>query len=144
MNGFVFFCYGGPIIWKPVHQSCTSIISCDTEVQSTNECKKMIQHLRHVLSDLSHISLFVQTKFYIGNHACVGWSKSHTTYGIKQISIPINTSENFSITTKYKSSTFLGNSMYQKISQKNSIAGTTSEHCATYLCALYHIDNGIH
>ena len=47
----------------------------------------MFQHLRHVLSDLLHIGLYIPARCYNDNHSCVDWSKYLTKNGMKQISL---------------------------------------------------------
>ena len=75
INEFIIFQCGGSVIWKPVHQPHTILSSCDAEIWAINECTKMIQHLWHVLANLSYIDLSLPTKFSNDNHACADWSK---------------------------------------------------------------------
>ena len=50
----------------------------------------MIQHIRHILSELSHIDPYLPTKCYNYNHTYVDWSKYPTTKGMKHPSLRDN------------------------------------------------------
>ena len=70
-----------------VRQPHTSLSYCEAKVHTINECKKMIQNIQHVLSDLSHIELSKLTEWYINNHARVDWSKSPKTKVMKHLNL---------------------------------------------------------
>ena len=95
MRGFIVLRCGDPVICKSSHQPCTSRIYCDTELRSTNECTKLIQYLRHVLSYLSHIDLSLSNQCYNENHAYVVWSNIFTKKGTKYISLHDNPIKEF-------------------------------------------------
>ena len=79
MIEYIIFWCEWSLIWKSTQKPCTSLSLCEAEVCSTNQCTKIDQHLRHVLSDLLHIDLPQNTEFYNKNHKCVYWSKSLIT-----------------------------------------------------------------
>ena len=85
MSRLIIFYCGGAIIWNSVRKPHTSLIYCEAEVRTTNECTNTIQYLRHVLSDLYHIDLYKPTKFYNDNNDCKKWSKPLTAKETQQL-----------------------------------------------------------
>ena len=90
MSGFLIMRSGGPIAWKSVRQERTSLSSCEAEVRATNECAKETLHLRLLLSDLGTNDATSPSPVYNDNHACVDWSKSTTTKGMKHVNLRDN------------------------------------------------------
>ena len=90
LSGY-FICYcGGPISWKSIRQSQTAQSSCEAEIIATNECVKELLGMRLIAADLGMSDAKVPTVVYNDNQACVDWSSSLTSKGIKHINLKEN------------------------------------------------------
>ena len=91
LSGYVIW-LGGPIHWVSKRQAITARSSAEAEIYATDECVKQIIHLQHLVEDLNITNLVMPstTKVYNDNTACVTWSKSMTTKGLRHIQIREN------------------------------------------------------
>jgi len=82
----------GPLHWTSKRQKITARSSCEAEIYATDECVKDIVHLRHIIQDLKLEKelLYQKTTIYNDNMACVLWSKSTTTKGLRHLQIREN------------------------------------------------------
>ena len=80
----------GPIMWSSKRQNITARSSAEAEIYATDECTKCIQILRHLRSDLSLPSATSTVPIYNDNQACVIWSHSSTSKGLRHIQIKEN------------------------------------------------------
>ena len=91
LSGYLIW-FGGPLHWSAKRQAITARSSAEAEIYATDECVKQLQYLHNVLDDLNVLSLVMPdtTKVYNDNTACVCWSNSMTTKGLRHIQIRQN------------------------------------------------------
>ena len=87
LSGFVICMSGGPVSWKSIRQDHTSRSSCEAEILATDECVKEVESIRHRAHDLGIPEATNCTTIYNENQACVQWSASVTTKGIKHLNL---------------------------------------------------------
>jgi len=81
----------GPLHWQSKRQKITARSSAEAEIYATDQCVKDLIYLKNVLFDLDLKSIVPQkTKVYNDNMACVHWSKSKTTKGLRYIQLREN------------------------------------------------------
>ena len=82
----------GPLHWTSKRQKITARSSCEAEIYATDECVKDIIHLRNIIQDLKldNELLHKKTTIFNDNMACVLWSKSTTTKGLRHLQIREN------------------------------------------------------
>ena len=80
----------GPIMWSSKRQRITARSSAEAEIYATDECVKCLQHLRHIRQDLHLPHSSDPLPIYNDNQACVQWSHSTTTKGLRHIQIREN------------------------------------------------------
>ena len=72
----------------------TARSSAEAEIYATDECVKALLRLQHLIADTHTKSIYLPTnspvEVYIDNNACVCWSKSTTTKGLRHITIREN------------------------------------------------------
>ena len=92
MSGFVIF-FNGPLHWNSKRQRITARSSAEAEIYATDECVKQLLHLKHMFTDMNITSVFLQSSpitVYNDNNACVCWSKSTPTKGLRYITVRDN------------------------------------------------------
>ena len=81
----------GPLHWSSKRQKITARSLAEAEIYATDECVKDLIYLRNILLDLDlKHTLPEKTTVYNDNMACVTWSKSKTTKGLRYIQIREN------------------------------------------------------
>ena len=93
MSGFIII-QNGPIHWVSKRQKVTARSSAEAEIYATDECVKELLRLQHIICDMGTQSIYVPHKepiqVYNDNNACVCWSKSTTTKGLRHMTIREN------------------------------------------------------
>ena len=91
MSGFLIW-LGGPIHWVAKRQTITARSSAEAEIYATDECVKQLLQLSYILDGLNLIDEIMPkpTTLYNDNNACVCWSKSTTTKGLRHIQMREN------------------------------------------------------
>ena len=91
LSGFLIW-LGGPIHWVSKRQSITARSSAEAEIYATDECIKQLLHLSYILDgyDLCKALMPSPTQVYNDNMACVCWSKTTTTKGLRHIQMREN------------------------------------------------------
>ena len=87
LYGYLVCMSGGSISWKSIRQDHTALSSSEAEIFPTNECVKDLQSVKLRAHDLHMIPENDCTLIFNDNHACINWSASCTTKGIKHISL---------------------------------------------------------
>ena len=90
LSGYLICMSGGPISWKGARQERTALSSCTAEIIATNECVKEVASIRHRAVDLGMLDSSSTIPVYNDNQACVQWSKSSTSKGIKHVNLREN------------------------------------------------------
>ena len=95
MSGAIVFRQGGPVAWKAVCQEKTSLSTCEAEIQATNEDSKLLMAIRNFASAFLGLGFplpdFLQaSKLYNDIEACVTWSNSTTTKGVRHMELKDN------------------------------------------------------
>ncbi len=82
----------GPLHWMSKRQSVTAGSSAEAEIYATDACVKFLIELEQLLNFLNvkHIFMPSTTVIYNDNKACVNWSKSCTTKGLRHIQMKEN------------------------------------------------------
>jgi hypothetical protein len=77
----------GPLHWLSKCQKVTAASSAEAEIYATDECIKFLLELSQLLDFLEVCSLFMLPTniIYNANKACVDWSKSATSKGLRHI-----------------------------------------------------------
>ena len=90
ISGFIIF-QNGPIHLVSKRQTITARSSAESEIYATDECVKNLLRLTHIINDLDCSHIYTPTnspiQVFNDNNACVCWSKSSTTKGLRHISI---------------------------------------------------------
>ena len=88
ISGFIIF-YNGLIHWNSKRQKITARSSAEAETYATDECVKSLLYLQIILKDMNikeqHIKFYLPIPVYNDNRACIFWSKSTTTKGLRHI-----------------------------------------------------------
>ena len=90
MSGLLICRSGGPISWRALRQDHTALSSCEAEILATNECVKETESIKLRAIDLGMLDGTSTTQVYNDNAACVQWSASCTTKGIKHLNLREN------------------------------------------------------
>jgi hypothetical protein len=85
MTGALIMRSGGPIAWHVEHQKRKSRSSCESRIKATDRCTKSVLHIRLILEDLLQADILSPTPMFNDNQACVDWSNSTTTKGLKHL-----------------------------------------------------------
>jgi hypothetical protein len=82
----------GPLHWLSKRQKVTAASSAEAEIYATDECVKFLLELSQLLDFLEVRSLFTPPTniIYNDNKACVDWSKSTTSKGLRHIQMREN------------------------------------------------------
>jgi hypothetical protein len=82
----------GPLHWLSKHQSVTAGSSAEAEIYATDECVKILLELVQLLDFLNVKEIFMpgMNVIYNDNKACVNWSKTCTTKGLRHIQMKEN------------------------------------------------------
>jgi len=77
----------GPLHWMSKCQKVTVASSAEAEIYATDECVKCLLALSQLLDILDVRQLFMPSTniIYNDNKACVQWSKSATSKGLRHI-----------------------------------------------------------
>ena len=93
ISGFIIL-YNGPLHWVSRRQKVTARSSAEAEIYATDECVKALLRLQHLVEDMGARHIYMPTKSPIevfnDNTACVCWSKSTTTKGLRHMTIREN------------------------------------------------------
>ena len=91
MSGFLIW-LGGPVHWVAKRQSITARSSAEAEIYATDECVKQLIQLSYIIDGLHLIESLMPTPtpIFNDNSACVCWSKSTTTKGLRHIQMREN------------------------------------------------------
>ena len=91
LSGFLLW-LNGPLHWQSKRQSITARSTAEAEIYATDECVKALLHLHQLISGLSLQQELMPAPNVIfnDNAACVAWSKSLTTKGLRHIQIREN------------------------------------------------------
>ena len=106
VSGFLLW-LGGPIHWISKRQTITARSSAEAEIYATDECTKSLMHLSYIVEgfDLLNQLMHKPTTVYNDNSACIIWSKSMTTKGLRHLQMRENavreSVQNGFITTKH-------------------------------------------
>ena len=88
MSGFLIWCHG-PLHWSSKRQAFTARSSAETEIYAAEECTKSLQHITHILEELRS-PINKPIPILNDNSACVTWSTSHTSKGLRHIQMREN------------------------------------------------------
>lgn len=82
----------GPIHWLSKCQTVTATSSAEAEIYATNECVKFLLELSQLLTFLGVKEFFMPgiNTIFNDNKACINWSKSCTTKGLRHIQMREN------------------------------------------------------
>jgi len=82
----------GPLHWLSKHQSITAGSSAEAEIYAMDECVKFLLEFVQLLEFLNLKSTFMPSTnvIYNDNKACVNWSKTCTTKGLRHIQMKEN------------------------------------------------------
>jgi hypothetical protein len=91
VSGFLLW-LGGPIHWTSKRQSITARSSAEAEIYATDECTKSLLHLSYIVEGFNLITQLMNkpTTIYNDNTACIIWSKSMTTKGLRHLQMREN------------------------------------------------------
>ncbi len=91
LSGFIIWNHG-PVHWVSKRQTITARSTAEAEIYATDECTKFLLHLRHILEELQLDKSIMPgaTTIYNDNAACVAWSHSLSTKGLRHIQIREN------------------------------------------------------
>jgi hypothetical protein len=91
VSGFLLW-LGGPLHWVSKRQSITARSSAESEIYATDECCKALIHLSMLIEGLNLIKEVMKqpTNVYNDNQACIIWSRSMTTKGLRHVQIREN------------------------------------------------------
>ena len=91
ISGFLLWLHG-PLHWQSKRQAITARSLAEVEIYATDECLKQVIHVTNLIEGLllDNELLHLPTPLYNDNSACVCWSKSTTTKGLRHIQIREN------------------------------------------------------
>jgi hypothetical protein len=92
MNSSIIFCNGGPVGWIGECQECTSLSSCEAEIQATNATSEKVVdfcNLCRSISDSGNIlsDILQPTILYNNNDACIRWLYNMTSKAAHHIEL---------------------------------------------------------
>lgn len=90
LSGYLVCKSGGPISWKAERQNRTALSSCVAEIIATNECVKEVESIKNRDIDLGTSHTTEPIPIYNDNKACVQWSETSTSKGIKHVNLREN------------------------------------------------------
>jgi hypothetical protein len=80
----------GPLHWMSKCQKVTVASSAEAEIYATDECVKFLLALSQLL-DILDVTIYAINKYHFNdNKACVQWSKSATSKGLRHIQMREN------------------------------------------------------
>ena len=90
ISGYITYLAGGSISWSSRRQTIIARSTAESEIYATDECCKHLLHLKKTFTyhGLHHCAAPLQ--LYNDNMACVLWTKSTTTKGLRHITIREN------------------------------------------------------
>jgi len=82
----------GPLHWISKRQSTTAASSAEAEIYATDECVKFLLDLVQLMEFLNVKNIFMPTTnlIYNDNKACINWSKSTTSKGLRHVQMREN------------------------------------------------------
>jgi len=82
----------GPLHWVSRRQSITAASSAEAEIYATDECVKFLLELVQIMEflDIKHLFMPSVNIVYNDNKACINWSKTCTTKGLRHIQMREN------------------------------------------------------
>jgi hypothetical protein len=82
----------GPLHWMSKRQKVTAASSAEAEIYATDECVKFLLELSQILDflDVRHLFMPPTNIIYNDNKACIDWSKSTTSKGLRHIQMREN------------------------------------------------------
>jgi hypothetical protein len=82
----------GPLHWISKRQSTTAASSAEAEIYATDECVKFLLDLVQLFEflDVKNIFMPATNIIYNDNKACINWSKSATTKGLRHVQMREN------------------------------------------------------
>jgi hypothetical protein len=91
VSGYLLW-LGGPLHWVSKRQSITARSSAESEIYATDECCKALIHLSMLIEGLNLLKEVMPkpTNVYNDNQACIIWSRSMTTKGLRHVQIREN------------------------------------------------------
>ena len=92
ISGFLIS-FNGPLHWSSRRQKVTARSSAEAEIYATDQCVKELLRLHFIAEDMGIKNIMLPPspiKVYNDNTACVCWSKSTTTKGLRHITIREN------------------------------------------------------
>ena len=91
ISGYLLW-LNGPLHWQSKRQTITARSTAEAEIYATDECTKSLIHLYNILHELHLANEFMPrpTSIYNDNAACVQWSHSLTTKGLRHVQIREN------------------------------------------------------
>ena len=92
MSGFILY-HNGPLHWMSKRQKFTACSSTEAEIYATDEYVTNILWIMHIITDMDVEDIYMSgslVKIYNNNNACVCWSKSTATKGLRHITIRDN------------------------------------------------------
>ena len=91
LSGYLIW-LNGPIHWTSKRQTITARSTAEAEIYATDECTKYLLHLYNILEELRLAEQLMPhpTTIYNDNAACVQWSHSLSTKGLRHIQIREN------------------------------------------------------
>ena len=91
ISGYLLF-LGGPLHWESKRQKITARSSAESEIYATDECVKRLLQIKNISEDLGLKDLIFHatTPVYNDNTACVMWSGSLTTRGLRHLQMREN------------------------------------------------------
>ena len=91
VSGYLLW-LGGPLHWVSKRQSITARSSAESEIYATDECCKALIHLSMLIEGLNLLEEVMPkpTNVYNDNQACIIWSRSMTTKGLRHVQIREN------------------------------------------------------
>ena len=91
LSGFIIWMHG-PVHWVSKRQTITARSTAEAEIYATDECTKFLLHFLHILEELGLAEKLMPspTTIHNDNAACVAWSHSLTTKGLRHVQIREN------------------------------------------------------
>jgi len=82
----------GPLHWISKRQQVTAASSAEAEIYTTDECIKFLLELVQIMDflEVKHLFMPSTNTFYNDNNACVEWSRSATSKGLRHIQMREN------------------------------------------------------
>jgi hypothetical protein len=82
----------GPLHWISKRQQVTAASSAEAEIYTTDECIKFLLELVQIMDflEVKHLFMPSTNTIYNDNNACVEWSRSATSKGLRHIQMREN------------------------------------------------------